>query len=377
MKKLWIGGMIATLVPLGWLLWGQYSKPQAVMANVGAEKLSVSALGRLEPASEVVDVSVPGFLSNDRVAVLKVKQGDWLKKGEVIALLDSHSRLSAMRDRALRQVEVARARLQQVQAGAKTGEIQAQEAEIRRLEAQLAGELAEQKATLDRLVAEVRNAQVEYDRHRSLIDSEVISRSAMDSKWLNLQTAQASLEQAKSAQQRIIQTLKAQIAEAKATRDRIAEVRPVDIAVAEAELREAEAHLKQVEADLALTVIRAPIDGAVLQLYARPGEVVTNKGVVAMGSTDRMLAVAEVYQSDINRVAIGQPAIVTGQAFPGSVRGKVTEIGLQVSRQSVLSAQPGENLDRRVIEVKVALNPEDSKKVQHLTNLQVFVTIEP
>jgi hypothetical protein len=107
------------------------------------------------------------------------------------------------------------------------------------------------------------------------------------------------------------------------------------------------------------------------------GEVVTSKGVVAMGSTDRMLAVAEVYQSDINRVAIGQPAIVTGQAFPGSVRGKVTEIGLQVSRQSVLSTQPGENLDRRVIEVKVALNPADSKKVQHLTNLQVFVTIEP
>jgi HlyD family secretion protein len=49
---------------------------------------------------------------------------------------------------------------------------------------------------------------------------------------------------------------------------------------------------------------------------------------------------------------------------------------LQVNRQNVFSNQPGENLDSRVIEVKIRLNPEDSKRVAGLTNLQVQTAIE-
>ncbi|MFM7602299.1 MAG: HlyD family secretion protein, partial [Pseudanabaena sp.] len=42
-----------------------------------------------------------------------------------------------------------------------------------------------------------------------------------------------------------------------------------------------------------------------------------------------------------------------------------------VERQRIAGNQPGENLDRRIIEVKVRLNPEDSRLVAALTNLQV------
>jgi HlyD family secretion protein len=50
---------------------------------------------------------------------------------------------------------------------------------------------------------------------------------------------------------------------------------------------------------------------------------------------------------------------------------------LQVNRQNVFSNQPGENLDSRIVEVKIRLNPEDSKRVAGLTNLQVQAEIEP
>jgi HlyD family secretion protein len=73
---------------------------------------------------------------------------------------------------------------------------------------------------------------------------------------------------------------------------------------------------------------------------------------------------------------LGQKAIITSQAFLGELQGTVSEIGLQVSRQNVFSNQPGENLDRRVIEVKINLNPEDSQRVAGLTNLQVQVEIQ-
>jgi HlyD family secretion protein len=42
----------------------------------------------------------------------------------------------------------------------------------------------------------------------------------------------------------------------------------------------------------------------------------------------------------------------------------------------VTSGEPGENLDRKVIEVRIQLNPEDSQQVANLTNLQVQVAIQ-
>ncbi|MFN3360344.1 MAG: HlyD family efflux transporter periplasmic adaptor subunit [Pseudanabaenaceae cyanobacterium] len=379
MKKWWWTGTtsFAMLTTIGFAFFHLAPKQQTVVASVPEEPIKVVALGRLEPASGVVNVSVPSFLANDRVAVLRVKEGDRVEKGDVIALLESHWRLQALQERAKQQVEVARAKLRQVQAGAKQAEIEAQTAEIQRLRAQLAGELAEQEATLARLTAEVQNAQREYERYQALVRDDVVSQSLADSKLLTLQTARANLEQAKSGRQRVIATLQAQIAEAEATKRRLVEVRPVDVAVAEAELREAEANLRQITTDLGLSIVRSPVAGEVLKIHSYPGEVVSSQGIVEVGSTDRMVAVAEVYQSDIGRVAVGQTATVTGEAFPGAVQGKVTAIGLQVERQTILSGQPGEKLDRRVIEVKVALDPDGSKRVRHLNNLQVVVAIEP
>lgn len=88
-----------------------------------------------------------------------------------------------------------------------------------------------------------------------------------------------------------------------------------------------------------------------------------------------MTAIAEVYQTDIGKVRVGQQAMITSQSLPGELQGTVSQIGLQVIRQNVFSNQSGENLDRRVIEVKVRLSPEDSKRVAGLTNLQVQTAI--
>ena len=129
------------------------------------------------------------------------------------------------------------------------------------------------------------------------------------------------------------------------------------------------------EHELTKATIRAPSTGQVLQIYTRPGEQMSDDGIVALGQTDQMLVIAEVYQSDIGRVHLGQSATVRGQAFPGELTGSVIEIGRQVSRQNVFAREPGENLDRRVVEVKIALSPEDSERVTNLSNLQVEAII--
>lgn len=336
----------------------------------------VTALGRLEPQAEVIRLSAPLTLDGDRISQLLVQQGDRVEKGQVIAILDSRDRLQVALEQAKEQVKVAQSRLAQVKAGAKSGEISAQKAEITRLEAELAGEMATQRAAIARYQAEVNNARAEYDRFQMLYREGAESASKLDNKRLILETAQAQLDQATAGQKRTVETLQEQLKQAKATLNQIAEVRPVDVQAAQTEVDRAVTEVKRAQTELNLVYIRSAIAGQILKIHTRPGEKISESGIADLGQTSQMAVVAEVYQTDIGKVKLGQNAVITSQAFPGELQGTVTEIGLQVSRQNVFSNQPGENLDRRVVEVKIRLNPKDSQRVAGLTNLQVQVAIQ-
>lgn len=335
----------------------------------------VTALGRLEPSSEIVQVAAPLALDGDRIAEIRVERGDRVKRGQVIAVLDSAQRLQAALDQAKQEVQVAQARLAQVQAGAKSGEIQAQQATITRVNAELDGTIATQKATIARWQSQVRTAQAEYERFYAIYQEGAISTSQLDAKRLDLETAQAQLKEAKAALSRSMNTLAAQQREASATLNRIAEVRPVDIQVAQAEVARAQANQRQLQTQLEQAYIRSPINGTVLKVHVRPGESLGDQGIVSLGTTQQMMVVAEVYQTDIARVRPGQKATITGQAFPDELSGTVVEIGQQVERQAIFSNQPGENLDRRIVEVKIQLDAPSSQKVAGLSNLQVATLI--
>jgi HlyD family secretion protein len=112
---------------------------------------AVSALGRLEPDGEVIRLSAPSSLQGARVAQVIVAQGDEVRAKQVIAVLDNRDRLQAALERAQKQVQVAQANLEKVRAGAKTGVIGAQEATVKRLQAERQGEKDAQQTTINRL----------------------------------------------------------------------------------------------------------------------------------------------------------------------------------------------------------------------------------
>jgi HlyD family secretion protein len=99
------------------------------------------------------------------------------------------------------------------------------------------------------------------------------------------------------------------------------------------------------------------------------------EGLVELGRTDKMYAVAEVYETDIIYVKAGQKASIISPALPGPVSGTVENIGLKVGRMDVLGMDPVAEADARVIEVGILL--DDPEMVGHLTNLQVEVEITP
>lgn len=349
------------------------SPPEPVITVPPAKK--VTALGRLEPEAETISLAAPVALDGDRLEQLLVTEGDIVKKGQVVAILDSRDRLSDELQQARDRVKNASAKLNQVKAGAKTGEIRAQQATITQLEAELNGSNETQKAAIARWESEVRNAKAEYNRFKQLYESGAIAASNLDSKRLVAETAEAQLREELASRDRNLSSLQAQINQAKANLNQIAEVRPVDVQVAQTEVESALTNIKSAQTALNRAYIHSPIAGQILKIHTRPGEKLSDDGIVEMGKTDRMLVVAEVYQTDISKIKLGQLATITSQAFDGEVKGTVAQIGLQIERQKVFSDRPGENLDRRIVEVKIRLNPEDNKRVAGFTNLQVQTAI--
>ena len=351
------------------------SSPEVVQTM--PEIKTVTALGRLEPSGEIIQISVSSSAEGNRIDELLVNEGDKIERSQVIAILDSRDRSLAALNQAREQVRVTQANLDLVKAGAKTGEIQAQEAAIARVEAERSNNIRAQQATVSRIEAELNNAQVEYQRYQQLYKDGAISASERDSKYLTLATAKEQLAEAKANLNRIKSSQQEQLAEAKATLNKIAEVRPVDVAVAEAEVRQARAAVKTARAELDRAYIKSPQAGTVIKILTRPGEIVkSDEGIARIGQIDEMYAVAEVYESDINKVKIGQPVTVTSSAIEEKLTGTVEQIGLEIERQNVVNTDPTANIDARVVEVKIKLDDASSQKVAGLTNLQVNTRIE-
>ena len=375
---------------------------------------TVSALGRLEPLGEVINVAAPPSLGGAKLDQLLVAEGDQVKVGQLIAILHNDQLRQKEVRLAQKEVAVAQANLNTVKAGAKQGAIKAQAAEIeriqaelkgerlrnlakiKRLESEIAGERQSRTATIDRLSAELANAEREFKRYQQLAADGAISESDLDSRLLTVETSREALTEAHAQltktlgtlnaelnetiadNQKIEATLEKQLNSAIAELNRIAEVRDVDVAQAQAEVNRATAALEQTQEEQELTQIRAPFSGQIVKINTYPGENIDgNEGIVQLGRTEQMIAIAEVYENDISKIKIGQKALITSenQTFSETLEGSVMQIGLQIGKKDILESDPAADIDARVIEVKIRLDPSSSQQVKGLTNAKVIVEI--
>ena len=134
------------------------------------------------------------------------------------------------------------------------------------------------------------------------------------------------------------------------------------------------AQLRQAQAELALTTIRSPITGRVLKVHAREGERVGPQGIAEVGKTGAMCAIAEVYESDVRYVRVGDRATISSPALPAPLSGTVDRIGYKIGKEDVFAINPAARTDARVVEVRIRL--DDSKAAADWTFLQVNVVID-
>jgi HlyD family secretion protein len=352
-------------------------------------------------------------MEGNRIDRLLVRQGDMIRQGQTVAVLDNRDRLQAILAQTQQGVKIAEAKLQQVKAGAKTGDIKTQEAKYRSSKAELQGQISTQQATIANLQAqlegekstqlalilqtkaELTNASKECDRYDILAGGGAISQSQRDNTCLTKATAQERLAQADSSLARIVNTKQEQLREAKSNlqriintlnndiaasagvRDAISEVRPVDVQLATQELISTKTAVKKAQADLAQAYVHSPINGRVLKINTWPGELIhQQKGIAELGNTAQMYVSADIYETDIARVKPGQTATIRADKSIGSLNGVVDRVGIKIGTPSTLGTDPVKEADVRVVQVKIRLNPTDSKKVTNLTNLQVNVAID-
>jgi HlyD family secretion protein len=180
------------------------------------------------------------------------------------------------------------------------------------------------QAEVKRLEAMLKNARREVDRQTDLSRTSATSRVRLDDANMNLEVAQAELAAAR--------------------------------------------------ARLDLAVVTAPLRAQVLEIHARPGEMIGPEGILELGRTDRMYAIAEVYETDIAKIRPGQRARVSLAALDEPLTGVVEETELRVGRMDVLGTDPIAKTDARVVEVRILL--DDGTRVARYTNMQVKVEIE-
>ena len=362
---------IAALGVSTWVVMSRSSStPQTASTSATSTKeqtRAISALGRLEPQGEVVKVASPSTLGSSRIIKLMVKEGDLVKQGQVIAILDSYDRSVAALLQSQSQAQESDRNLAKVRAGAKNGDIVAQQGNV----LAAASNIKSTEANTARIQAELEIAIRDYNRFLQVYKEGAISQTVLDTYRLRVETLRGQFVQA----QQQTQQAKFQLSQSEGTLSSVSEVRPTDVQFAEAQLQTAILNIEKAQVDLDLSQVRAPINGQVIKINTKVGEVVSQtNGVIDLGNTSQMYVVAEIYETDIGKIKVGQTATIVSEAFQGEIAGKVDSLGLRIAKNDVLGTDPAAKTDVRIIEVKIKL--DDSKKVSGLTNLQVRVKVE-
>jgi HlyD family secretion protein len=290
-----------------------------------------------------------------RLTELNVREGDWVKKGDVIARLDSATlNQTLQRDQA--SVAGSESNYQQLETS-----ITYQKATI---ESDVAAKMADQQAAqahLDELLAGSRQQEIlqaqaavadaksandmarqDWDRAQTLFKNEDISRAQYDQAKMRLDSTAAQLNQAQQRSAMVqegprkeeIAGARAQVARAQASVKQ-AEANRIDLQRKQQELvaRKAEITRNTAQAGITKTqiddtILVAPIDGVILVKPAEIGEIVAaGTTVVSLGDLDHPWLRAYINETDLGKVKLGQPVSLSTDSFQGKAyAGKVTFI---------------------------------------------------
>lgn len=285
-----------------------------------AEGKVVGGNGVVEPADRETRVAAQVTAV---VVAVAVKEGQHVKKGELLVQLDDAVERAAL-ESAKAEVAAERANSSRVQRGLRVEDKDAASADA---------QAAKARADLSASV---------LTRTEQLAKSGAATPDELERARRTAQTDQATYR-------------------ASEARLRAAEAgsRVEEVSFQRARTLGAEARLAQAEAQVARLAVRAPIDGEVLQVKVRPGELYSfqaSEPLIVMGDTSKLRVRMDLDERDVAKVKAGAAAYVTANAF-GAQRfpGKVVELGRRFGRKNIRTDDPVEKNDTKVLEIVIEL----------------------
>jgi HlyD family secretion protein len=334
-----IGALVLGVVSAGWLV-----KQRALPAEVDAHRPSTSSdtdrivgLGTVLPISGLRTVAAPFGAGDARIATLNVKEGDHVKKGDLVAILDNESVLKAA-------VEAAKA-----QVGSRSAAQGQVASSVMASRTELEAQVNRSKVALD-------NANAEFERAELLLKSGSITFQSLDQHRARRDEARHEFDRIRAARSRYGSG---------------SVYGQADTVLAGSNVNAARADLARAVAELEKAYVRAPLSGTVLTIHADAGERPGGKGILTLGDVAQMKVEVDVYETQIGQVRLGDVAVANAHALPQALSGTVTKIGLEVGKQSTIDLNPAANTDARVVRVTINLDEESSRVSRGLSNLQV------
>jgi len=369
--------LVGLLAAVAWIGWSQFHVLARLIAPAPDHSAQnepeppdrrIGALGRIEPCSQVLDIDAS---VGERLLTVFVQDGQLVKQGDELAQLERHNVAVAEKQEIAALLEEARTRLKAVEADHQNA-IRVAELKLQAVETIEPIRVNAQEARIRALEVEHRLAATEFSRVEKLHATATVSQDEYDRKQTQSVTAQESLAAARLVLAELESNHKLATESARAELESAKSARVVSAAAIP--LGSLERRLELAEARVQQTIIRAPIDGAVLKVLTHSGERVGVEPILKLGDTRSMHVVAEVYETDVGRVQLGQAAEVTSSDLKRPLTGKVVQIGSMIFKNDVLNVDPAADADARVVEVRILL--DDSEQVEGLTNLQVDVLIQ-
>jgi HlyD family secretion protein len=294
---------------------------------------TIAAYGLVEARTENVSVGSPlaGVVLEVHIPAEKV--GSEVKKGDALFQVDDRH-LRAQRDFHAANLRVAESQLAKLEAQPRSEELPVSAAKVRAAE------------------STVRLWRDQSERSQRLAAARVVTEEQNVERQLRLEAAEQELARAK-AEDELLR----------------AGVWHPDLEVARAQVELARAQLRQVEIEMERAIVRAPVDGHVLQVNVRPGEYVgvnPDNPLFVIGDTSELHVRVDIDEHDLPRFRAGLPA----KAF---VRGDgEQEIRLQFVRveplvipKRWLAGDNTERVDTRVLQVIYAVTAPETKQASN------------
>jgi HlyD family secretion protein len=331
---------------------------------------AVGALGRIEPQSEIINLGA-GVSTPDRLESLFAARGDRVKKGQVLGYLGGYAEQVAQREMFVNQLEEAKLRLK-TEVELDRSRIEAAKIHQKQIVEVSPLRISAQEASIASLDAKLANDKDILETQMQLFERGAASRRLREDQHALVLQDEANVASARARLEELNRQFQVDKIDAE-----------IQIKLADAQLMRAEAEfpIASLQSQIAVAESRArrltvyaPVDGRILNIRVKPGEDVGTGPLLTMGDTDRMRAVAEVYETDIAQVRVGQTATVTSRALSHPLSGTVERIGNMIFKNDVLNVDPAARADARVVEVWIDL--DDGAPAEQLTNLTVDVVID-